>query len=247
MTKKEVTRREESEVVQLAPESILHVIQSAATNPDVDIDKMERLMQMHERLMDKQAHSAYIQAMAVTQSEIKKVIVDKRNEQTHSDYASYEALDREVRPIYTRHGFSLSFDTEPADKDLMVRVVCEVSHTAGHTRKFSIDMPADGKGAKGGDVMTKTHATGSGLSYGMRYLLKMIFNIAVGVYDDDGNAAGEATITEEQAADLEALMSEVGADRKAFLKTCRVDDLELLPQSKLKGAIQRLEQKRKAG
>lgn len=50
-------------------------------------------------------------------------------------------------------------------------------------------MPADGKGAKGGDVMTKTHAAGSAMSYGQRYLLKMIFNLAVGD-DDDGQKAG---------------------------------------------------------
>jgi hypothetical protein len=50
-------------------------------------------------------------------------------------------------------------------------------------------MPVDGKGARGGDVMTKTHAMGSGVSYGMRYLLRMIFNLAID-YDDDGNAAG---------------------------------------------------------
>jgi hypothetical protein len=37
--------------------------------------------------------------------------------------------------------------------------------------------------------MTKTHAMGSGVSYGMRYLLRMIFNLAID-YDDDGNAAG---------------------------------------------------------
>jgi hypothetical protein len=51
-------------------------------------------------------------------------------------------------------------------------------------------MPADGKGARGNDVMTKTHAAGSAMSYGMRYLLKLIFNVAVGVdLDDDGNGA----------------------------------------------------------
>ena len=50
-------------------------------------------------------------------------------------------------------------------------------------------MPSDGKGAKGGDVMTKTHATGAAMSYGMRYLLKFIFNVAVGEDDTDGNGA----------------------------------------------------------
>lgn len=40
--------------------------------------------------------------------------------------------------------------------------------------------------------MTKTHAMGSGVSYGMRYLLRMIFNLAID-QDDDGNAAGART------------------------------------------------------
>jgi hypothetical protein len=57
-------------------------------------------------------------------------------------------------------------------------------------------MPADGKGAKGGDVMTKTHATGAAVSYGQRYLLKMIFNLAVGEVDDDGNGASGQTMPE---------------------------------------------------
>jgi hypothetical protein len=35
--------------------------------------------------------------------------------------------------------------------------------------------------------MTKTHAAGAAMSYGMRYLLKMIFNVAVGEDDRDGN------------------------------------------------------------
>jgi hypothetical protein len=48
-------------------------------------------------------------------------------------------------------------------------------------------MPADGKGAQGGDVMTKTFATGAGMSYGARYLLKFIWNIAVG--EDDPEAS----------------------------------------------------------
>ena len=67
-------------------------------------------------------------------------------------------------------------------------------------------MPADGKGAQGRDVMTRTHATGSAVSYGRRYLLLMIFNIAVGGEDDDGNAAGKRdnphTVRPEDVEDI---------------------------------------------
>ena len=65
-----------------------------------------------------------------------------------------------------------------------------------------------GKGAKGGDVMTKTHAFGSGTSYGMRYLLKMIFNVAIGEEDDDGNSASGDDF---RNAILDDLISKVAA------------------------------------
>jgi hypothetical protein len=96
-----------------------------------------------------------------------------------------------------------------------MRVLCDVSR-GGHVKTYQIDMPADGKGAKGGDVMTKTHAAGAAASYGMRYLLKMIFNVAVGEDDNDGNGAGrEMEIEEfdriksliENAPNLDALKS----------------------------------------
>jgi hypothetical protein len=115
--------------------------------------------------------------------------VDSDNPQTRSRFASYAALDRAVRPIYTKYGFGLSFNTaDEAPGPEQVRIICAVSH-GGYTRRYHIDMPVDGKGARGGDVMTKTHAMGSGISYGMRYLLRMIFNLAID-QDDDGNAAG---------------------------------------------------------
>lgn len=174
-------------------EAIVSVIERAATNPAVDIDKMERLLQMQERVMARQAETEFALAMSTAQTEVPQVAPNKTNSQTHSRYADYGALDAVLRPVYTRHGFALSYDTtSPAPE--VVTVICYVSHIGGHTRTYSIDMPSDGKGAKGNDVMTKTHATGSATSYGMRYLLKMIFNVAVSIAedDDDGNAAGGA-------------------------------------------------------
>ena len=65
-------------------------------------------------------------------------------------------------------------------------------------------MPADGKGAKGGNVMSLTHATGAAAGYGMRYLLKMIFNIAIGEEDTDGNlAAADLPLFAEHMAAIE--------------------------------------------
>lgn len=166
--------------------SLLQLIERAASNPQADIDKMERLMAMHERVTAREAETAFNDAMTACQTEIRRVAPDADNPQTRSRYATYAKLDRVIRPVYTRLGFSISYDTDTSPEPEHIRVLAYVSK-GGHTRTYKVDMPKDGKGAKGGDVMTKTHATGAGMQYGMRYLLKGIFNVAIGDEDNDGN------------------------------------------------------------
>lgn len=223
---------------------LIKVIERAAHSPDMDVEKMERLLAMHERIVGRQSEVEFNDAMNQAQSEIGRVAADKENQQTHSWYATYAALDRVLRPIYIKHGFSLSFDTDPAAPENTVTVLCYVSHRAGHTRIYRAPMPADGKGAKGGDVMTKTHAVGSAMQYGQRYLLKLIFNVAIGV-DDDGNAAGTEYISESQAADLNALLDEVKANKTAFCKYFKINKVEELSVKALPDAIAMAEAKRK--
>lgn len=169
----------------------VQMFERLARDPNASVDKIERLMALWERTELRRAEAAFNAAMSEAQREMRPVAADATNPQTHSRYASYEALDEALRPIYTQHGFALSFNTGDAPQPDYVRVLCDVTHIGGFAKPYRADMPADGKGAKGGDVMTKTHAVGSAMSYGMRYLLKMIFNVAVGDDDDDGNRAGK--------------------------------------------------------
>jgi hypothetical protein len=172
--------------------AFIQLIERVARDPSIDVDKLNRLLMMRERENARLAEQAFCAALAEAQTEMVPVVADSNNPQTRSRYASYAALDRAVRPIYTRHGFGLTFNTDDAPGLEQARVTCDVCHSGGHTRRYRIDMPVDGKGARGGDVMTKTHAVGSGVSYAMRYLLRMVFNLAVD-HDDDGNAAGYRT------------------------------------------------------
>ncbi|WP_374257668.1 ERF family protein [Aquabacterium sp.] len=186
--------------------ALIQAITAAANNPQTDIEKMERLWAMHERIAARDAEQAFNDAMTSAQSEMGRVSADATNNQTRSKYATYGQLDKHLRPIYTKHGFSLSFDTADGAPDGHLRVLAYTSHKSGHTRTYRADVPNDGKGAKGGDVMTKTHAAGSAMSYGMRYLLKMIFNVAIGEDDDDGNSAGVDAVTQVAAENIAAKM-----------------------------------------
>lgn len=241
-----VPREPEVMPTVIEPVSILAVIDRAARDPNVDVDKMERLLALHERFTARQAETAFNSALNEAQGKIRAVVANAENKHTDSRYADYPKLDSILRPIYIEQGFSLSFDTEDAKTPEAIRVLCRVSHRDGHTRVYHVDMPADGKGAKGGDVMTKTHATGSAVSYGMRYLLKMIFNVAV-TEDDDGNAAGAVCITDKEAADLRALATELGANIPAFLQVMKAETFEKIPASRYKDALATLQAKRNRG
>lgn len=169
--------------------TLMLVISRAATDPNCDVEKMERLYAMHERMQDRNAAAAYATAMSLAQSEAKKAVKDRTNTQTRSDYATIEAIDAAIRPVYTAHGFSLSFDTDDSPLAGHVRVVCNVMHRDGHTKVHHYDNPMDDKGIQGSVNKTATHARGSAVTYGRRYLTLLIFNIPTGHQDDDGNGA----------------------------------------------------------
>ncbi len=225
--------------------SLMEVIARAASDPSVDIDKMERLIAMQERVQAREAEMAFNTAMNAAQSEMRPIAANASNPQTRSKYATYDKLDRVLRPIYTEHGFSHSFDEGESPKPDHVRVLCYVSHIGGHTRTYHRDMPADGKGAKGGDVMTKTHAAGAAGSYGARYLLKGIWNVAVGDDDNDGNEprARVTLIDDGQWAELVQMIEAAKADTQAFCTAYQIGSLRDLPASNFRQAIAQLNRK----
>lgn len=231
-----------------AQDPMLALIERAARDPSVDMDKMQRLMEMHRDMQKAAAERAFFGGMSVAQSEMTRVSADCLNPSTKSRYASYAQMDRALRPIYSRHGFLLTFNTEPeAAPEGSVRVTCLVAHADGHSRLYQIDMPADGKGARGNDVMTKTHAVGSAASYAQRYLLKMIFNVAVGEANDDGNAASVVNaerISHQQLDQLRMLADELNINVEAFCKRIKVNSLADIAADKFDAAIALMETKR---
>jgi len=213
-----------------------------------DFAAVREMIEFGKKLEADENEKAFNVAMAAAQADMRVVATNMANTQTRSRYADYAQLDRALRPIYSKHGFALSFDEADTPKPEHIRILCHVSHTGGHTRTYHRDMPADGKGAKGGDVMTKTHAAGAAASYAMRYLLRGIFNVAVGEEDRDGNAPPEngAPITVEQRAELLALISETDTDVALFCKYFKIDAVPDLPAAKFATAKARLVAKKDA-
>lgn len=168
-------------------DSIAAVIDRAARDKSVDIDKLERLLAMKERIDARAAEAAFNESMKFAQEEMPNIFRDAKNSHTNSRYARLESVNNAVVPVYTRHGFSLSFGTAECPRPGFYRVTCIVSHIAGHSRSYQCDIPDDGQGAKGNANKTATHAFGSTMSYARRYLTLLIFNLTLTNEDDDAN------------------------------------------------------------
>jgi hypothetical protein len=181
------------------PHNLLEAIIYAASDPSIDIAKVEHLVRLKKEMEATEAERLFNEALAAAQAEMVPIIADAVNAEVGRAhrYASYAQLDRAIRPIYTAHGLSMTFDTGERSSDTAVEVVCYLTGH-GHGRRYSILMPADGKGPRGGDVMSRTHAAASAISYGMRYLCTMIWNLAID-RDEDGNAAGKVTTPKSSA------------------------------------------------
>ena len=206
--------------------SLLQAIERAAANPQADIEKMERLFAMHQKMVASEAEARFNAAMARVQAKIEPVAHNASNEQTHSRYAKLAAINKAIVPIYSAEGISISFDTGDAKREGWHRIMAKVSHAAGHTREYHIDLPPDDVGMKGSQNKTGVHAAGSTNMYGRRYLTCMIFNIAT--EDDDGNAGGgKVGMSDSQRADfataIESAADVTGLENvwKSIAKACQ--------------------------
>jgi len=170
-------------------QAMLDMIQQVALNPSIDVEKLRAVMDMKMEMFNRGAEIEFNAAMARAQNEMEPVVRTAHNKQTNSKYAVLENIIEQLSPIWTRHGFALSFGTGDCPTEGYYRVECELTHSAGHSKHYHADLPTDMTGIQGSVNKTGIHGFGSTMSYGRRYLVCMVFNVAVKTEDDDGNAA----------------------------------------------------------
>ena len=192
-----------SQAAQQTAASMVH----AAIAANVDIDKLNKLLDFQERCDKRAQQAAYAKAMADCEREMPSVAKDRQNSHNKSWYATLEAINEKIKPVYSRHGFSLSFCEVPGDNQNSITVVATLRHRDGHSEQFPGVFPVDGGGLKGGANKTDIQAKGSTLTYARRYLTLMIFNIAIEGEDTDGNKRKPVeTLTQDEVTKLNDLI-----------------------------------------
>ncbi len=199
---------------------LLAVIARAASDPNTDVSKMERLYAMLKEENARVAEQRFNAAMAAAQAEMPMILKNARNPSTNSPYAKLEAIAKAILPVIEKYKFSLKFGEADCPNNAKIRVICKVSHDAGdglsHSETFHIDLSPDDTGAKGAPSKTKIHGEGSTFSYGRRYLTCMIFNLTIIGEDDDGNRGSrprpnnpDATQPNDPSSEARALAKEL--------------------------------------
>lgn len=238
MAKNDVALRDAGAVqVEAANETsaLLSMIERVARDPTADIDKIERLYAMHERAETSRKQVAYNAAMSATQSEMEPIVKNKENTHTGARYADLFAIADKALPIANAHGLALSFSQYHSEEPNCIGIECHVMHAAGHSEKYRYDVPVDAAGSGGKVNKTATQAFGSTFTYGRRYAVMNVFNIAV--TDNDGNAA---TLSDTQVKAIEDLLKQTGANREAFLGMGGFENVTDIPQSQFNAAIAKL-------
>jgi len=205
---------------QSQPESLLNFVAQALHDPAIEVSKLDALLRMQREIVADERKIAFYRGMRAAQAEMRPVTRDAANATTNSRYVTFEALDRAIRPIYTKHGFLVMCDSEPTSEG--VRIWCEVAHADGFSKVINAEAPLDTAGPRGTPNKTPIHGWKSAISYLRRATLEMAFNLSTTNEDDDGNAAGGTRHTGEviapaQLAHLSRLLHETKSDLSRFL------------------------------
>lgn len=176
--------------------NVMSLILSAGDS--IDPVKLEKMMDLHDRLLNRQKKEAFAADFIRMKPALPKIIRMKENTQTQSRYAPLEDINTQIDPILSQHGFGTStkiINQTPTS----VTVRAELWHRDGHIEETEIIMPLDNCGAQGTINKTGPHATSSSVTYARRVAICALLQISTG--DDlDGNKAQDNEVLDNETA-----------------------------------------------
>lgn len=212
----------------------LSLLDKALSQDSFNPDTLGKMLDMQERIMNKNAEVSFNQSMAEMQP---KLPVIKKTKKAHnSNYAPYEEIEKQVRPIYTSFGFSIDYNSK--SENGLFTFFGTLSHKDGHSKTAEIELTADKSGSKN-DIQ----AMGSSISYAKRYLLGMLLNVVTADDDNDGN--NFEYINDNQVAELDKLIEETRSSEVNFLSVMKADYMGEIKKSDYKKAVNLLNSKAK--
>lgn len=226
----------------LPADPYVSMIERVAMDPNSDLAKLERMLEMKFQLEERESRRAFDQAIASAKSEIPPILktgevdyINNKGQRTNFKHETLDGIAKIVDPILSQNGLSYRFRSE--QKEGALHVTCIVAHRDGHSEETTLQGAPDTSGSK-----NAYQAVGSAATYLQRYTLKLALGLSA-AKDDDASAAtpGSDPITEEQFRELQDMIERIGVDESILLTAEKIQSLELLPAAKFKAVRKNLE------
>lgn len=194
-----------------------HLLQTAVEQ-GADIDKLEKLMALQERWEASEAKKAYTAALSAfkanppTLEKNRHVKFQTSKGVTEYNHATLDSIADTLGKALSEHGLSFTWGTQQGDGGL-ITVTCTLTHVMGHSESTSLSAGSDQSGGK-----NNIQAVGSTVTYLQRYTLRAITGTAEGGTDNDGAGAPMPRISEEQANQIHAKITDNDLDMASFMK-----------------------------
>ncbi len=189
-----------------------------AIEKDLDVDKLEKLIELQERVTARNARIEFFGALKAFQDEVPDLVRNKEANIVTGPggkygytYASLDGIQKTVRPYLHQNGLSYSWTTEDSTPQVL-NVVCVLRHVDGHETKSVFPVPTDTKAA-----MSAAQKTGAALTYGQRMSLVSVLGIAATDDVDGADQTDQSYISSGQVEELNDLITASKADSKKFL------------------------------
>lgn len=233
-----IEARPEPQTTAVTPMQMLaHAMERGA-----DLDQLQKLMDLQERYEATQARRQFNEAFAAFKAEaivIVKSTTIKDGPLAGKKHANLFDVVAAATPKLSAHGLAISWRLTK-DEPGWMEVTCTLRHIGGHSESVSMGGAPDT-----GPGRNAIQARGSTKNYLERYTATAILGLAAKEQDDDGMGGAAASITDKQAADLQALAEEVGANREAFMNYFGIKRLAEMPVGKYAAALAMLQKKRR--
>lgn len=225
------------------PDPMVSLIERVVMDPSASLDKLERMLEMKERLEAQQAKRAFDAAIAAAKAEIPPILktgevnyTNDRGQRTNFKHETLDGIAKVVDPILSSHGLSYRFRSKQEDGRL--HVTCVVAHRDGYAEETTLSGAPDSTGSK-----NTYQAVGSAATYLQRYTLKLALGLSAAKDDDAGKVGASETITDDQLQALCDLIARSGSDEAKLCKAYGIEHLHDLPLSKYADADKKLRQK----
>ena len=217
----DLVERKGNQVSTSVAQEMISVIAEVAKDKDADISKMERLLEVQIKMMDRQAEIDFNQAFHALRSELpvieQKGAIENKARMITSRYSRYEDLHAQINPLLHKHGFTFSHNTEPHNN--MMVIISTLSHIGGHNKSYKFVTPMDSSNA----LKSPMQAARSTSSFGKRTNLINALDITEATSESE--VFNNQTISVDQAQELEEMVKNSGSDREKFLQYCGVENM----------------------